>query len=335
MSYEEELEQLQQEAMNELEGDNDGADADDNQQEESTGESDDNEETEDDRDDSEADEGENDNEDDDELEDEEDLSDDDDDTSDSEDSNTEESNDNFEPIEVEVGGQKISINNKNEMMAFIRKGANSMTQPTKRKSQNDQIIEQGKLSEDDLALLIDAKNGNKAAIAKLAKDSGVDIYDIEDDSAYTKQFNPKFMSEVDEVAEEILQDETWSKNVQDTIKKVPDDFTQEIMGNAAALRNFANHVRSGLADKIIPEAKKSQIINGGSFLQNYISSGQRIHDEDTKTKKEQSKRKVNPRAEKLKKRASNKKGSNKGTDTKESGDAIWNMSTADFNKKYM
>ena len=336
MSYEEELEQLQQDAMNEIEGNDDGADTNDSELEESTDEPDNNREDENDREDTSRDEEENDYEDDEEL-DEEDLSDDDDDTTSDTDSVDEESDTGFEPVEVTIGGQTISLNSQEELIAFVRKGGGANTPTRQRKSQNDQIIEQGALSESDLALLIDAKKGNKAAIAKLAKDSGVDIYDIDDDAAsgYKQDFQPTYATEIDEVAQDIMEDTTLHTEFQSVVKNVPQDFAQLLASDPGALRNFAGHVKSGLAQKVIPEAIKQQMLHGGTFLDNYAKIGREMSDEKKPAEQSKTKRKENPRADKLRERAKNHKGSNKGTKTKVTGEDIWNMSKDDFNKQYM
>ena len=333
----EELEEMMQDALSEIEELDNDTDTNEDQQAESTDDTIDEEENGDSGEDIAEDEGdidqEGDNLDEEEIQDDEEESQEVDETINEDDQ--EEPVVDFEPIEVSVNGQTISINNKDEMLAFVKRGANSMNTPRARKSQNDQIIEQGKLSNEDLTLLIDAKNGNKAAIAKLAKDSGVDLYDIEDGGTYEPNFSPQFMSEADEVAEEMLQDTGFVETFQNIVKSVPADFVSEITSNASALRNFGEHVKSGLAQKIIPEALKQQMLHGGNFTDYYAQIGKQMYDADQKPSVEnKSKRVENPRAKKLREQASNKKGSNKGQRTKTNGEDIWNMSDKDFADKY-
>ncbi len=339
MSYEDELETLQEEAMAELEGETNDTNADDNQPEESIDDTDNGEEVENDGEDFERDEDEDDQEDGNDIDEEEveDDEDDNDDTSDSPDSDTEEGSNDFEPVEIKVGNQTITLNSQEELLQFVKQGGTSNDQPKSRKSEVDQITEQGKLSKEDLALLIDAKNGNKAAIAKLAKDSGVDIYDLSDDEAagYEQQFQAHLATEVDNVASDIMDDVQLHTEFKQVVGGVPQDFAQYIASDAGALKNFAGHVKSGLAQKIIPEAIKQQMLSGGTFLDNYAKIGREMSDEKKPPEESKTKRKENPRAEKLRKRAGNHKGKNKGTKTKITGEDVWNMSSEDFNKKYM
>ena len=339
MSYEDELEALQEEAMAELEGETNDTDTDDNQREESTGDTDNDGEAEDDGEHTEEDENEDDYEDGEELdedEEDEDDEDNDDDSSDDSDNDSSENNDDFEPIEVFVNNQSITLNSLDELKKFVKNGSKSKV-VRNRKSENDQIIEQGGLSKSDLALLIDAKNGNKAAISKLAKDSGVDIFDIDDNAAegYKQEFQAQIATEVDNVASDIMEDTQLHDEFKKVVSGVPQDFAQSIATDAKALRHFADHVKSGLAQKVIPEAIKAQMLQGGTFMENYARIGRAMSEETKDPTKSKTKRKENPRAKKLRERAKNHKGSNKGTKTKVTGDDVWNMSSEDFNKKYM
>ena len=334
MDYEDELAQMQEEALAELDGGDNDTNEDENQSEESTGDADYKGQDADDGEDTQGDERENDFEDDEELNDEDD-SDNDDDEADSENSDYQEDSSGFTPVEVQVGNQTITLDSQEELLAFVKKGS---SQPSRsRKSKNDQIVEQGNLSEDDLKLFIDARNGDADAIAKIAKQAKVDVYELSEEQAdnYRAKFEPQLMTEVDEVAEDILNDVPLHTQFQEVVKTIPDDFKAEIATNPKALRNFANHIKSGLAQEVIPQAIKAQILEGGSFLENYAKIGRELSKQNTKEHKEKTVRKVNPRAEKLKEKAKNHKGSNKGTRTKQTGDDIWDMSSEDFAKEYM
>ena len=94
----------------------------------------------------------------------------------------------FEPIEVEVSGVKVVINSKEEMLAYVKKGASTFNVEQDRFTEEKTILEQGKISADDLKLLVDAKNGSKEALALLARKANIDILDVESEMAdsYTR-----------------------------------------------------------------------------------------------------------------------------------------------------
>jgi len=325
---EQELEDMMQDALNELEDDDD-TNQDDSEQEESTSSTTDDGEDEEAGQDIDSDEEEDDNEDiDGELE--EDGNNNSTSSDDDGDSNT---GSDFKPIEVEINGNKISIDSEDELQTFVRQFGNQNKTKTQRKTKEQLILEQAGLSEEDLRLLADAKSGDKAAIAKLAKQSNVDIYDLDEDLAdeYSPKFDVEMPSEVDQVAEEIMNNQELHTKFQEVVKSVPQDFTAVLVQDASALKNFAEHVESGLAQKIIPQAIKQQMLNGGNFIDHYAKIGREMvaHNQLEKTV-----RKKNPRAEELKKRARNNKGTNKGTKTKETAEDVWSMSDKEFEKKF-
>lgn len=63
----------------------------------------------------------------------------------------------FKPVEFEIAGQKIVLNSEEELRAMLSKGAESLSKQDDNLSLEKAIIEQGKITADDLKLLIDAK----------------------------------------------------------------------------------------------------------------------------------------------------------------------------------
>jgi hypothetical protein len=133
-----------------------------------------------------------------------------------------------------------------------------------------------------------------------------------------------------------MEDTELAESFGNMVKTVPKEFVAQISNNPTALRNFANQIKSGIAQKVIPLAVKEQMLKGGDFMTHYAEIGRRVYNEDKISAEERKDvRKKDPRAEKLRKRASNKKGSSKGTKTSQTADDIWEMSSEEFNKKYM
>lgn len=239
----------------------------------------------------------------------------------------------FEPIEVEVGGLKVTINSKEEMLAYIKKGASSFNQRPESFQDEKLVIEQGQLSADDLKLLVDAKNGSKEAIAKLARMSNVDVLDLENEMAdkYQQQKQYYKRSEVDQVAGEILQDTEHASEFQKIAKALPVDFMEAIIADAKDLKAFSGHIKSGIAQKVIPLAINSQMLNGGTFLENYNKVGYAMSQQTTQTQEKQKERTVSEREADLRKKASSGGGHNHQT-KESSGKDIWEMSDEEFEK---
>ncbi len=236
----------------------------------------------------------------------------------------------FEPIEVEVAGHKVTITSKEEMLAYIRKGASSFEAKPETLQEEKLVIEQGKLSADDLKLLVDARNGSKEALAKIAKNANIDLLDVDNEMAdsYTQQQEYFRQSEVDIVADEILKDEVHATDFRNIAKTLPQSFMDEITSNAKDLKAFSGHIKSGIAQKVIPMAINSQIVNGGTFLENYNRVGQAMNQQ---TKQPEQKREIGQREADLRKRASSGTGHNHQSD-KFSGKDVWDMSDEEFDK---
>lgn len=345
MDYEDELQQMQEDALKELDEETIDTDTDDTGYEEESIDTPDNDgEDGEDGDDFEEDGRENESDiernkrEDAESFDEEDenVDEDDDDTTSGKDSDTEKSDASFEPVEVEINGQQVTLDSQEELLAYVKNKGSGVSK-RQRKSHIDQIAEQGDISKDDLKLFIDAKNGDPAAIARIAQKAKVDLYDLNDEQAseYSPKFQERLMTEVDEVAADIMEDTALHTDFTKVVATVPDSFKATIASNPKALTNFSKHVKSGLAQEVIPMVIKEQALHGGDFMDLYAKIGREVSAAKKDPKENKKVRKVDPRAEKLRKQAKNPKGSNKGTKTKQTGDDIWNMSTEDFAKKYM
>lgn len=234
----------------------------------------------------------------------------------------------FKPIEVDVSGVKVTINSEEEMLAFVKKGASTFNKEQESFVEEKTIIEQGRISAEDLKLLVDAKNGSKEAIALLAKKANIDILDVEAEMAdsYKQQTQYQIQTEVDKVADEILSDTELASEFRKVIGILPSDFVNEVTTNARDLKAFAGHIKNGMAQKVIPMAITSQIVNGGTFLENYNKVGMELAQKEQQPKQE---RNVGEREQNLRKRASSGTGHNDSKTTNSSKD-IWEMSDEEF-----
>lgn len=236
----------------------------------------------------------------------------------------------FTPIEVEVNGYNVTINSQDEMMEYIRKGADTFNKQPETHVEEKLVIDQGKLSADDLKLLVEAKNGSKEALAKLASLSNIDIMEIDEDTAngYTQKTQYNVPTEVDKVATQIMSDEVHATEFRQIVNTLPKEFTQVISQDANMLKQFSEHIKSGLAQEVIPKAIHASMTNGKSFLQNYAEVGKQVYDG-----KQVQKREVSQKEQKLRSRANSSKGVNNSKVTAISADDIDSMSDAEF-KEY-
>lgn len=239
----------------------------------------------------------------------------------------------FKPIEFEINGQKIILNSEAELKAMLSKGAESLTKQDNSLSLEKTIIEQGKITADDLKLLVDAKNGDAKALAKLAKNSKIDILEVEadDDEKYIPTFQPTVISDTEKVAREISSDVEHAEVFTKIASGLPKEFKQAIMSNANDLKAFSEHIKSGLAQQIIPEAMKRTFTEGISFSDAYVKVGLELSNKQPEQKKVE--RTLTDREKELRKKAS-EQGNNQsnGGKRKLTVDDIANMPIEEFEK---
>ncbi len=252
--------------------------------------------------------------------------------------NKEVEKDNFEKVTINVNGHNIEIDSKEELMSFVKKGAESFGKEDKKESAEQEIIEQGNLTREDLQLLIDAKNGDAKAIAKLAENAKVDLLEIDNNDAqeYTPKFQYQEKTEIDRVAQEILSKPDLATKFRQVSSSLPSSFIDKVAQNADDLRTFSNHVETGLAEKIIPEAIKLTY-KGYDFTQAYVVASIELGKKAKKEMEEADvkKRNISEREEILRKQASDNYNNNskKKEDMGDlSGDEIWNMTDEEFEK---
>lgn len=239
----------------------------------------------------------------------------------------------FKPIEFEIAGQKIVLNSEEELKAILSKGAESLSKQDNSLSLEKTIIEQGKITADDLKLLIDAKNGDAKALAKLAQNSKIDILEVDADDAekYVPTFQPTIISDTEKVAREIANDKEHAEVFTKIASGLPMEFKQAIMSNANDLQAFSNHIKSGLAQQIIPEAMKRTFTEGISFSDAYVKVGLELSKKEPEKKKEE--RILTDREKELRKKAS-EQGNNQSNSGKKklTVDDIANMPIEEFEK---
>ncbi|NOQ31166.1 MAG: hypothetical protein GQ570_08600 [Helicobacteraceae bacterium] len=243
----------------------------------------------------------------------------------------EEEVDSFEPIEIEVSGHKVTIESKEDMMAYLQAGASTFNKEPESHVEEKSIIDQGNLSAEDLKLVVEAKNGSKEALAKLARNGDIDLLELEDSDAdnYKQKQEYTQATEVDKVADSISADPVHLQEFQNVAKSLPQDFIGAVTSNAEALQNFSRHIKEGLAQEIIPKAITAQMKSGGSFMEHYSKIGQSIMNAKSKP---EAKREMSAKETQMRKRAKAGGGNPKAEKIIDSGDDVWNMTDEEFSK---
>lgn len=243
----------------------------------------------------------------------------------------------FEPIEFEYSGHKIKVESQDELIAMLRKSAELQTN-FKPKTKEELALEQAGLSAEDIALYIDAKNGDKNALAKIATLGKIDLLDVseEDATAYTKKFNVVEPNDAEIVAQSIVNDKQLFETFTRVTSGLPKHFMTAVTSNARDLATFKEQIQSGLAQEIIPQALKLTY-QGVDFIDAYVRVGTKIMSEragnNTQQQQQQPQdRTISDREKNLRKIANDKSSGSQNKNKNVEADDIWNMSDKDFER---
>ena len=229
----------------------------------------------------------------------------------------------FTPLEVTVNGQKVMLESQEEVKDFINT-KNRNTLP--KENVTEEIVKQAKLSQEDLALFADIKTGDVGAFAKLAKDLGIDLAEVDEfDGKYEQKFKPNIKTDFDRVIDSIGNDAELAPKFNEVTKDLPDDFLHSVSQNPNDLAQFASHIKSGLAQELLELAVKDTALGKGTLIENYIKHGEAKAGKKAEAKPaKKEERKLSEKEIKLRKRANADNEQNKGGKTADlSVDDIW------------
>lgn len=140
-------------------------------------------------------------------------------------------------------------------------------------------MQENKISEDDINLFIDAKKGNKNAIATLLKDAKIDVYDLPSNEEEI-QYTPTQYGLSDEalaVNESInrLQYEPDYAQTREVFNNLDDFSKKYILSNPTYLEGLHKDVVDGTYAKIMPQAMKLAALDGytNNMLSYYFQAG--------------------------------------------------------------
>ena len=187
----------------------------------------------------------------------------------------------FVPVPLKSKNLTIEAKSMDELIQLAQQGLN-YTQKTQELAKHRPIVDyvsKHNITQEDLHLLADLKSGNADALKSIAKQNGVDMLSLDADVDYkpSEANRMSIPSEVDLVAESIMQDTDTATKIQSLNQHIPDDFRAKLATDANMLRLYANDVKSGMAERILPEAVKLKAINpNADFLEIYSHVGMKI-----------------------------------------------------------
>lgn len=185
-----------------------------------------------------------------------------------------------------ANGRDFQVTDPQDMITLMQKGADYVKKMTEIKPlrRMGKLLEDNQISEDDIAFLLDLKAKKPEAIAKLVKESEVDIYGL--DSIQTDSYTPQpiVVNEVDSMLQNTLDDlqatsATFTQTLQVVGNQWDDSSRQTISQNPELLRILDRQVADGTFNKIdnvLQYERAMGRLTGVSDIQAYVEIERRM-----------------------------------------------------------
>ena len=188
------------------------------------------------------------------------------------------------PVLLKDRDLELPVNNSRELLDLARQGLN-FTRKTQDFAKSKPLVDYAQkhgISMDDLQALAEAKSGSTDALGKIAKDSNIDVLDVDAEKQYepNQDYTPHTPTEVETFAQELQQDTATADKFRGMMDYAPESFKTKMSNDVETLKAFATDVKNGVAEKLMPEALKLHAINGGDFVQSYIQAGNTVYGQE-------------------------------------------------------
>jgi len=183
-------------------------------------------------------------------------------------------------ILIDFGDGKVEVDNIDELKTIASKALKDKNRYDKYKDELailEGIKEQG-LSDKDLYLLVEARKGNKQAIAKLLKETNIDPYDLDLEDESIDEYKPKEykvdpkIMEVKSIIDDAKKDDHVFKTFDYILNKEFSEKDRVTAFEDPELLGFIKDtVKDGIFDKIAPNYTKRKIM-GENAISAYINA---------------------------------------------------------------
>ncbi len=217
-------------------------------------------------------------------------------------------------IKIKDGDVELNITDKAKAIQLMNMGLNYGGKTTELAKHRAFVnyAEENNISLDDIQMLKDIRGGNKDAYSALAKQSGIDVYDVNE--AHTYNPEPAVLPQqvdpmVDMVADQILANEDHTTQFKKWINHMPPEVKHSVQTNAAAIQAVKADMDAGIFDKAMEQAYSDVRVNGAEFNSAYLKAKETL----LATKVEEPKAKTITRGERVRASASRGKASSNKT----------------------
>lgn len=185
-----------------------------------------------------------------------------------------------------AAGKEYSFTDPKEIISLMQKGVHytqKLQSISHLKGLNEVLTQNGLSDPEELAFLIDVKNGNPEAIAKLIQQHGIDTYDLDEDKAAGYQSTSVNIDQESKAValREMLEDHKEDTNFNSvfTDARKWDQASQEyLLDNLGTFEALRDHKADGSYDRIMAELDRRNVVNPSKLpiMQQYIQIGQEL-----------------------------------------------------------
>ena len=192
-----------------------------------------------------------------------------------------------------ANGREISISNADDAIKLMQMGANysKKMEQLKPKQALLKVLEENKLdNKEQLGYLIDLAQKKPEAIAKLIKESNIDLYEFDTDLAndYQPNLEIKEATLFEETLQELLTSNSGMYDVINDMSKWDNESKDVIFAEPQMLRLISEQKAIGLYDTIVNTIETEKMFGrmaGMSFLQAYATIEQQLVNENNQSNK--------------------------------------------------
>ena len=192
-----------------------------------------------------------------------------------------------------ANGREISIGNADDAIKLMQMGANysKKMEQLKPKQALLKVLEENKLdNKEQLGYLIDLAQKKPEAIAKLIKESNIDLYEFDTDLAndYQPNLEIKEATLFEETLQELLTSNSGMYDVINDMSKWDNESKDVIFAEPQMLRLISEQKANGLYDTIINTIETEKMFGrmvGMPFLQAYATIEQQLVNKNNQSNK--------------------------------------------------
>lgn len=188
-----------------------------------------------------------------------------------------------------ASGREVKVESVDEAIQLMQKGINYHDKMASLKPSLNVIRmleREGLLDQAKLGHLIDLSKKNPEAIAKLVKESGVDLLDVDDKKVADYKPGNYELSATEAALEDVMTDlrgsASFDRVIQFASKHVDPASKQLIVEKPQLLKLFANQIESGVFDLIQAEVTKQKVLgklDGLNDLEAYDAVGKFLNEQ--------------------------------------------------------